>query len=86
MIIIIIRLINHFIKIAFPADYWMWGDETHVKRADARRKYGYAIRGDPAFVVMYNLRGQADGFSSIATMSIRGIETVTSYNTSSWYN
>ena len=62
----------------------MWGDETHVKRADARRKYGYARRkyGNPAFVVMYNLRGQADRFSSIATMSLRGIETVTSYDTS----
>ena len=52
-----------------------------MKRSDARRKYGYAKRGEPAFVVRFNLRGQADGFSSIASMSTRGIETVTSYDT-----
>lgn len=52
-----------------------------MKRADARRKYGFALRGLPAFVALYNLRGQADGFSSITSMSLQGIDTVTSYDT-----
>ena len=54
-------------------------DETHMTEGQARRKYGWALRGQPAFRRLYQTHGHNQSFSSIASMWIRGVNTVTSF-------
>jgi hypothetical protein len=46
----------------------------------ARRKYGWALRGHPAFVKRFGINGLGEGFSSIASFSLNGIDTVTTFD------
>lgn len=54
-------------------------DETHMTEGQARRKYGWALRGQPAFRRLAQTHGHNQSFSSIASMWLRGVNTVTSF-------
>ena len=56
-------------------------DETHCDIKTARRKYGWALRGQPAFRRVYNLLGHgAKGYSAISSFATDGFRTVTTYD------
>jgi phosphohistidine swiveling domain-containing protein len=53
-------------------------DETHVKPADLRRKYGYSFRGVPAFMrVPFAGHGQGLGCCGLAAMALDGMLSIT---------
>ena len=62
----------------FSARQFVFFDETHVTSADLRRRYGYSLRGFPAFMHVYNaahgVGKRACGFSA---MSLRGCLSAT---------
>ena len=63
----------------FSPEMFVFCDETHMNVKQARRKYGWALRGKPAFQRRYKTKGLSESFSCICTMGITGIRTATSY-------
>jgi hypothetical protein len=64
----------------FSAEHFVYCDETHCKEVDARRKYGWSERGAPAFVRSNHVLGHGQSCSAIATLSMEGIVTATTYD------
>ena len=52
-------------------------DVSHMRMAEARRKYGWALRGQPAFVRARGIMGHDQSFSTVCTFGIKGTRTVT---------
>ena len=50
-----------------------------MRVGQARRKYGWAPAGQPAFVRQYGTHGHAESFSAIATLGLKGIRHVICY-------
>ena len=63
----------------FSPEMFLFCDETHMNVKQARRKFGWALRGKPAFQRRYKSKGLSESFSCICTMGITGIKTVTPY-------
>ena len=56
----------------YPRDFIVWVDETGSDRRDALRKFGYALRGQPAVCKRLLTRGQR--ISAVVAMSSDGVE------------
>ena len=56
----------------YPREFIVWVDETGSDRRDAFRKFGYALRGQPAVSKRLFARGQR--ISAIVGMSMDGVE------------
>lgn len=56
----------------YPQDFIVWVDETGSDRRDALRKFGYALRGQPAICKRLLVRGER--ISAIVAMSSDGVE------------
>ena len=56
----------------YPHDFLVWMDETGSDRRDQLRKFGYAIRGQPAICKQLVSRGTR--ISAIVAMSSDGVE------------
>jgi hypothetical protein len=54
------------------ADQWVFGDESHLNRDQARRKYGWALHGDPCFIKGRGVSGKGEVSSSAAFVSLEG--------------
>jgi transposase len=63
----------------FCPSMFVFVDETHMTEGQARRKYGWALHGEPAFRRLFNTHGHNEAFSSIASMWICGINSVTTF-------
>ena len=63
----------------FSAEEYLFVDETHADVDDARRKYGYAFLGQPAFRRAFGTHGHGESFSSICSFGIQGVRTVGCY-------
>jgi hypothetical protein len=70
-----------YATVEFTVTMGLFVDETHSDLATARRKYGWALKGRPAFKRVYNFQGDgANGCSAICSFSIEGFRTVTTYD------
>ena len=56
----------------YPRNFIVWVDETGSDRRDALRKFGYALRGQPAVCKRLLVRGER--ISAIVAMSSDGVE------------
>ena len=54
------------------ADQWVFGDESHLNRDQARRKYGWALHGEPCFIQSRGVSGKGEVSSSAAFVSLEG--------------
>jgi hypothetical protein len=50
----------------------VFGDESHLNRAQARRKYGWALHGVPCFIKCKGVSGKGEVSSSAAFVSLEG--------------
>ena len=62
----------------YPRDFFVWVDETGTDRRDQLRKFGYAIRGQPAVCTQLFTRGKR--ISAVVAMSSEGVEASGSNN------
>jgi transposase len=74
------RLYKEFIK-QFTKEQIMFLDESHCRPGDARRKYGYGIRGYGAFIPSSNVShpGGSETACAIACMNSNGLVSATIY-------
>ena len=65
-------------RLCYSSKQLVFIDETHTTYANLRRKYGYSLKGFPAFVYVFNaLHGQGNGVCGISAMSLRGCFSAT---------
>jgi transposase len=53
-------------------DQWVFGDESHLNRGQARRKYGWALHGAPCYVKARGVSGKGEVSSSTAFVAFDG--------------
>ena len=58
------------------ADQWVFGDESHLNRDQARRKYGWALHGTPCFIKCAGVSGKGEVSSSAAFVALDGCVSV----------
>ena len=63
----------------FGAEEFVCVDETHCDVGTARRKYGWALRGQPAFRRSFGTHGHGESFSAICSFGVQGVRTVGCY-------